>query len=548
MGLIAGIYSKEQGSVSDLLFMMASKLAHRGNSEFHVLKKANSGWNNFTCKNPSEISDMKMPFGMVGRYLLLDDKKENLPFTGCKDENHLFLDGRIFNISEIIHNLKEHHDEEIKNESVIVHFFEELKKRNFENSKIFEKISNNLEGMFAAALIFKDELFLFRDLIGIKPLYLHYGPKYLAFASEKKALWAVGIHENIQYLPPGNAVKVTKDGFISLYQGMFERKNIKTLHLENYLEGITRLLENNVSSLIPKKAFYLLLSGGIDSSILAAILKSKGIEFNSLVIGSKKSKDINEAREVADFLDINLEVLKIDVSDLEKMISSLIYSLESRDEKKLNIAFPFFYASSYVHKKGSDIIFAGQGADELFGGYERHELAMKEDPIKFQEMMWNDLEELYIQNLQRDDAASMANSIELRLPYLNKGFIEHCMQIPPSCKIRPPIRKYILRQVGGKLGLPEKITQKPKRAMQFSSGSYDILKKLARNHGFTKDFALKNGFFSPTQLFIDSISYVLGFPNIELKIVKFLEKTSINWPDSVFKFKNAVNKTNIFFS
>ena len=157
-------------------------------------------------------------------------------------------------------------------------------------------------------------------------------------------------------------------------------------------------------------------------------------------------------------------------------------------------------------------------------------------------MLWNDIEGLYLGNLQRDDAATMANTVELRLPYLSRRFIEFSMQIPPSFKIKPPIRKYILRHLGKKLGLSEKIIQKPKRAIQFSSGSYDILKKLAKNFGFTKDFALKNGFFSPTQLFIDSIAFHLGFPNINPKIAKFLEKSTINLPDSIFTYENIVNK------
>lgn len=541
MGLIAGIGSRDRSDISDLLQRMAIKLRHRGDAPFCVCKKGLDGWERVTCGKAEEISSIKSSFGLVGRHLTFDEENEASVYSDCQQERFLLLDGRIFNTLELQKELKDEHNGNLMSPSVILHLIEELQKKIFNFSAVFGKIFDLLEGMFAAALILKEHLFIFRDLIGIKPLYLYSGPKYVAFASEKKALWAAGLTQRIQPLRPGRVMRVAEKGFTSHYQAEFPNKKFGANQLEYYNELLLQGLRETLMKLNPKNRFYLLLSGGIDSTLLAALLKELALDFNSLVIGTEKSKDIQAAQQAADFLTLPLEVLKFNVSTLEELLPLLIYHVESRDEKKLNIAFPLFHASNYLSKKNYRLVLTGQGADELFGGYKRHEIQFQEDPLKLHTMLWEDVENLYTGNLQRDDAASMANGVELRLPYLNRRFIEVAMLVPPQLKVRPPQRKYILRHLGKSIGLSEKIAQQPKRAIQFSSGSYETLKKLAKRCGFTKNFALKNEFFSPTQLFIDSIAYLLGFPNIDPKVKKFVEKTRINWPDSFLKYENRVN-------
>ncbi|MHA1379842.1 MAG: asparagine synthase-related protein [Candidatus Helarchaeota archaeon] len=542
MGLIAGIYSKNANDISEQLYKIATKLGHRGNSKYFLLIQGKNGWESLLCTNPEEILTIKTSFGIVARHLIIDNKNDEIPYAACDGKNCLMLDGRIFNFQQIYSELKESHSEISKNSGVIIHLIEELKKKQIEIAKIFEQIFNIAYGMFAAALVLDNKIFLFRDLIGIKPLYLHSSPNFLAFASEKKALWIAKLKKNIEPLLPGKAVQFTEKGFSSIYQAKFKVLDVQNFKFEYYSAKLFKILNDNLLKLLSNEQVYLLLSGGIDSSILAALLKKINANFKSLVIGSLESKDITAAQEVSDFLNLPLEILNFDLKDLEESLPNLIYSLESRDEKKLNIAFPLFYASHYVLNNNSRIIFTGQGADEIFGGYKRHELEFQKNPPSFQNMSWQDVKEMYKGNLQRDDSVAMANGIELRLPYLSKSFIEFAMQIPSSFKLLPPIRKYILRDVGNKLGLSEKIIQKRKKAIQFSSGSYSILKKLAKKYGFTKEFALKNGFFSPTQLFIDSISFILGFPDIDPKIINFVKKSPLNLPESVLKYKNVVNK------
>ncbi len=543
MGLITGICSKDQSNVAELLYKMAMKLRHRGNSPFCFFRKRQSGWDTAVCENPEEILQLNTSFGVVGRHLLLNRESETIPYMDCQDEKHLLIDGQIFNAFAMIQELKESHKGNLANPSIILHLWEEMQQRIFDFSQTFEKLYNLLEGMFAAALILKEQVFLFRDLIGLKPLYIYFDSKYVAFASEQKALWGAGFIHPAPLLP-GRVVRMTEKGFTSHFQAQYNRKPIEIHPLEYFAERLVQVLKTNLVNLTPEpaNAFGLLLSGGIDSTLLAALLKNIERACHSLVIGTPKSKDIQSAQQVAEFLSVPLEVLEFDDTTLEKLFPDLMYHIENLDEKKLNIAFPLFYGASHLRTKGVQIVCTGNGADEIFGGYERHELQFQEEPNKLTELLWEDIKNLSRGNLERDDAAAMAHAVELRLPYLTQQFIEMGMQIPPALKIHPPDRKFILRYVGKQLGLPESIFQKPKQAIQFSSGSYATLRKLARRCGFSKDFALKHGFFSPTQLFIDSLAALLGFPDIDEKTRKFVQQTAIPWPDSFLPYEKVVNK------
>ncbi|MFX1297042.1 MAG: asparagine synthase-related protein [Promethearchaeota archaeon] len=542
MGLIAGICSRNQSDVSELLYRMAIKIQHRGDSPFCICIKHENAWESMVCENPKEILDFKIHFGIIGRHLVLDHENETIPYSDCQNKSFFLIDGQIFNLTQIAQELTSVHKGNLANPGVVLHLFEELREKIIDFSHIFEKLLMLMEGIYTGTFILKEHVFIFRDLIGIKPLYTYLGPKYIAFASEKKALWGTGFKRYIKSLQPGRIVQVTEKGFTSYFQAEFNWKEIEKGSLTYYTENLLQLLRNNILKLKPVNPFSLLLSGGIDSTLLAALLTKIGINFHSLVIGSEKSKDIQTAQQAAESLGIPLEILKFNITTLEELLPLLIYHVESSNEKKLNIAFPLFLASYHLKNQKYKVVFTGQGADEIFGGYRRYEIQLLKDPRKLQNILRDDIQNLYLGNLQRDDAVSMAYTLELRLPYLTQDLIEFSMQIPASWKIQPPVRKYILRQVGKKIGLSEEYIKQPKRAIQFSSGSHNTLKKLGKELGFTKDFTLKNGFFSPTQLFIDSLAYILGFPDIEPKIIKFVKQKSINWPDSFLKFKNIINK------
>jgi len=146
----------------------------------------------------------------------------------------------------------------------------------------------------------------------------------------------------------------------------------------------------------------------------------------------------------------------------------------------VSIAMPLFFASKNAHNDGLRVMLSGQGADELFAGYKRYE-SLKLDELE--NALLFDLNNIAKNNLERDDAASMANAVELRVPYLDREVVELALRIAPDLKIKNGIRKYILRLAAGRL-LPDELAFKEKKAAQYSSGIYSAIEKLARKNGF----------------------------------------------------------------
>jgi asparagine synthase (glutamine-hydrolysing) len=122
----------------------------------------------------------------------------------------------------------------------------------------------------------------------------------------------------------------------------------------------------------------------------------------------------------------------------------------------------------------------GQGADELFAGYRRYESM---PPPELESALKHDLDNIAENNLERDDAVTMANSVELRVPYLDREVVELALRIAPELKVHGGVRKYILRLCAKKI-LPDELAFKEKKAAQYSSGIYSAIEKLARKNGF----------------------------------------------------------------
>jgi asparagine synthase (glutamine-hydrolysing) len=124
---------------------------------------------------------------------------------------------------------------------------------------------------------------------------------------------------------------------------------------------------------------------------------------------------------------------------------------------------------------------SGQGADELFAGYKRYESMA---PHELEKALRSDLDNISENNLERDDAVTMANSVELRVPYLDRQVVELAFCIAPELKVHKGVRKYILRLAAGKL-LPHELVWKEKKAAQYSSGIYSALLKIAKEKNYT---------------------------------------------------------------
>ncbi len=229
-----------------------------------------------------------------------------------------------------------------------------------------------LAGMFAFAICDDDHLFLARDPIGIKPLYYgrgvdSAGMPVMAFASEMKPLadWV----DELQEFPAGNYFD-SRVGFVPYYRVPTAPPVDRTVedHVALVRRGLEDAVASHMMSDVPVGAF---LSGGLDSSVIAAIARKHVDELHTFSVGLAGSRDIEAARRVAAHIgSIHHEYLMTPAEVVEKL-PEIIHALESFDLDLVRSAIPTYFCSRLAaeHVK---VILTGEGADELFAGYAYH--------------------------------------------------------------------------------------------------------------------------------------------------------------------------------
>jgi asparagine synthase (glutamine-hydrolysing) len=397
----------------------------------------------------------------IGNVLLkiTGEKKQPISNIGA-----LTYNGEIYNFREIAQDL------DLKTDSDSETLFELIK------SKGIEAAVGESDGDYAFAYIENGKISLVRDPAGVKPLYYSMGNGF-AFASEKKALSSIDETE-IKTLKPGHmltfcAGKIIEKNVAGFYSG-------EILAEEN---AAADMLFKAMEWSVKKRQFApcaIAFSGGLDSSLIAALCRDAKL----YSVGMVGSHDIEQTKKAARLLGLsdNLHLHELTMDELDTAIPDVIRAIESRDPMKVSIALPLYFASKDSHRDGIRVMLSGQGADELFAGYKRYE-AM--NSLELGIALRKDLANIAENNLERDDAVTMANSVELRVPYLDRNVVELALRIAPELKIYNGIRKYILRLAAGKI-LPDELVWKEKKAAQYSSGIHSAMEKIARKNGYRR--------------------------------------------------------------
>ncbi|MGW8195402.1 MAG: asparagine synthase B [Desulforhopalus sp.] len=344
-----------------------------------------------------------------------------------------------------------------------------------------------LDGMFAFALIDGDTFMLARDPIGIKPLYYGYHNNTMFFSSELGAMSLAGVGETHEF-PNGHYYTPDK-GFVSYYQ--VPRAVTKTPL--NDLDDIScRIRKTFIASVkkrlladpeVPVGSF---CSGGLDSSIVAAIAAEEIPNLHTFVVGMRdelgnESDDFIAARKAAEHIGSTHHELAFTEADYYEALPEVIGKLESYDPSLVRCAVPCYFtcklAADYV-----TVVLTGEGADELFAGYHY----MKHFPLKdLNDEGRRCTENLHNINLQRADRMGMYFNLELRVPFLDVEMIDLAMQIPPGLKIREQadgskIEKWIFRHAFAETGLlPEEILWRYKVQYTQGAGCESLGEKLA---------------------------------------------------------------------
>jgi len=228
-------------------------------------------------------------------------------------------------------------------------------------------------------------------------------------------------------------------------------------------------------------------SGGLDSSIIAFLAKNSGVDVHLIHVSLENQPETEEAKKAAEKLELPIHFYLYDAGDVEKVLPKVLWLIEEPDPIKASIGIPFYWTAEKAAEMDFKVMLAGQGADELFGGYQRyvHDY-LTYDGEKVRETIFNDVLKMHETNFDRDFKICNFHNVELRLPFATYQIAKFATELPVELKIAMKdngLRKLVLRRVAENLGLPQFIAKKPKRAIQYATGVNKILKKLATMKG-----------------------------------------------------------------
>ncbi len=397
------------------------------------------------------------------RLSIMDPEGGQQPIFNENGEVCIVANGEIYNFHALKDTLSERHCFRTSSDSEApLHLFEEA------NQKMVE----SLDGMFALILTNGQDLMAARDPVGIKPLYYGESGHGTVFASELKAL--SGRATNVREFPPGSLFH-TQTGFHKYCPiPRAEPENRPVGDWCNVIRNrMERAVKKRLMSDVPLGTF---LSGGLDSSIIAAIARLHMKEMHTFSVGVEGSSDLAAARVVARHIDSIHHEYVFTRDEIIHHLPEIIFYLESFDQDLVRSAVPCYFVSRLASEHVK-VILTGEGADELFGGYSYYKDFDETMPLH--EELYRSVSSLHNINLQRVDRLTMAHSIEGRVPFLDLGMIDLGQRIPSGLKIRKMenglrVEKWILRKAFDDL-LPSEIIWRTKEQFDEGSGTSDIM-------------------------------------------------------------------------
>ncbi|HCD14670.1 asparagine synthase B [Shewanella sp.] len=341
---------------------------------------------------------------------------------------------------------------------------------------------DKLNGIFAFVLYdkAKDCYLVGRDHMGIIPLYTGRdtsGNFYVA--SEMKAL--VPVCKTVEVFSPGHYLYSEDDAPVQYYLRdwrAYEAVAQNSASSEELREALEAAVKRQLMSDVP---YGVLLSGGLDSSVISAITQTfakRRIEDNdasdawwpqlhSFAVGLKGAPDLAAAQKVADAIGTIHHELHFTFQEGLDAIKEVIYHLETYDVTTIRAATPMYLMARKIKAMGIKMVLSGEGADELFGGYLYFHKAP--NARAFHEELVRKLDKLHLYDCLRANKAMAAWGLEARVPFLDKEFMDVAMRLNPEAKMSRDgrIEKHILREAF-EHKLPAEVAWRQKE--QFSDG------------------------------------------------------------------------------
>ena len=454
---IVGVFDLKVDSqnLRSQVLKMSKKIRHRG-----------PDWSGIYCGEKAILAHERLS--------IVDVQSGKQPLYS-KDRKHvLAVNGEIYNHQELRKDLNGSYEFLTQSDCEVILALYRKKGIDF---------LEDLNGIFAFALYDeeKDFYLIARDHMGIIPLYMgwdQYGNFYVA--SELKAL--EGYCNKIQEFMPGHYMTSDKPGeLIRWYERdweEFEAVKENPTSLDELRDALEAAVHRQLMSDVP---YGVLLSGGLDSSVISAIAKkyaAKRVEnhdqsaawwpqLHSFAVGLIGSPDLAAAQKVADHIGTVHHQVHFTVQEGIDALRDVIYHLETYDVTTIRASTPMYLLSRVIKSMGVKMVLSGEGADELFGGYLYFHKAPNAQA--FHEETNRKLSKLHMYDCLRANKSLASWGVEGRVPFLDKEFMDVAMRLNPEDKLiqNGRIEKWVVRKAFEDY-LPKEVAWRQKE--QFSDG------------------------------------------------------------------------------
>ena len=460
--------------IKNLFFKLFNKIKARGPEDTELIEKT--------------IGEYNLKIGFQRLKINDTSDKGNQPFTLDNDQMFLsvIINGEIYNHKQ----LEKEYKISIESTSdceIVFHLVKKFLQHNLPLSNLF----NNLDGVFAGCVLYQDKLtnisqvITFRDIYGVRPMYYAEDDNSFGISSELKGL--VGLVGNIQQFPPGHFMRYSFSNneilgkeISRFYSYRYKMVNHKE---DTILKNIRTKFENAVSKrMMSDRPMCCLLSGGLDSSLVASVLAKQSNErIHTFCVGMEGGEDFKYAKMVAEHIGSIHHEIVLEEKDFLDALPEVIRVIETFDGTTCRASTGQYLVSKYI-KENTDfkVVYVGEGSDELTGGYMYFHNAPNE--IEFDKECKRLLRDLHFYDNKRSDRAVSHFGLETRVPFLDKDFTEYYLSIDPKIRFHKTngrkigenhIEKYLLRKafdkdVSGYDYLPKEVLWRKKEA--FSDG------------------------------------------------------------------------------
>ena len=478
-GIVAIFNVKEQTpELRTKALGMSKKIRHRG-----------PDWSGIHCSGSAILAHERLS--------IVDPESGGQPLFSPDGKQVLAVNGEIYNHKKIRERYKGRYDFQTGSDCEVILALYRDKGVNF---------LEDLNGIFAFALYDEeqDAFLIARDHIGVIPLYIGYNADGKVFvASELKAL--EGECERYEPFLPGHYYWSKDPGMKRWYKrDWMEYDNVKdnTASSDAIRKSLCAAVKRQMMSDVP---YGVLLSGGLDSSVISAITESyaeRRIEtdsrsrawwprLHSFAVGLRGAPDLAKARLVADHIGTVHHEINYTIQEGLDALRDVIYFIETYDITTVRASVPMYLLARVIKSMGIKMVLSGEGADEIFGGYLYFHKAPSAE--EFHKETVRKLSKLHLYDCLRANKSLSAWGVEGRVPFLDKEFLDVAMRTNPKAKMcsvlpasrsgeadpKASIEKRIVREAFEDM-LPEEVAWRQKE--QFSDGVgyswIDTLKKI----------------------------------------------------------------------